>query len=156
MNSYIYCYIRVMNYVKMNSQWVENSFYIVNFQFLKCYNFRPDDNIRLSREAIVPNEKRSCLNSKSSSIVLYYEKSFSNSKAQVLIFYNSSIFMLLGYIFINRFYIYYLSSLYSKYLINNRLSYYHDKYRYSWFYLEMIHIVCVNVLVLSGRKLTIR
>ena len=32
---------------------VENSFYVVNFQKLKCYNFRPDENIRLFREAVV-------------------------------------------------------------------------------------------------------
>ena len=29
-------------------------YYVVNFQNSKCYNFRPDENIRLSRETVVP------------------------------------------------------------------------------------------------------
>ena len=35
---------------------VENSFYIVNFQNLKCYNCPSRDNIRLSREAVIFNK----------------------------------------------------------------------------------------------------
>ena len=40
--------------LKMYSFWVVNSFYIVNCQNLKCYNFRPDENIGPSQEAVMP------------------------------------------------------------------------------------------------------
>ena len=38
----------------MDSFLVDNTFYIANFQDLKCYNFRSGENLRLAQEAMVP------------------------------------------------------------------------------------------------------
>ena len=42
----------------MDSFLVENSFYIVNFRNLKCYNFRCDENISLSQKARVVSKNK--------------------------------------------------------------------------------------------------
>ena len=36
---------------------MENSFYTISYRFLRCYNFRSPENIRLSREAVGPKKR---------------------------------------------------------------------------------------------------